>query len=188
MKSLLVCLNLCLGYADPYKWHFCDQCHRVSANIKRVSSKFTESLIVNDSHSDSDPEFGHIPRHMISGTLDTAPLFSYDEITCPKTVASKKSLNALKSNHVLGLISGFDIVGLAGFNLSTDIIPTSLGFIDQGTEFFVLKDCCGDLSLDNKQKALDYLTLVGVKVINGTTDDKSLDLLERPPLTASRLS
>jgi nicotinamidase-related amidase len=169
MSKAIIVTNLALGSVRPYSITSCTTPYVTMENIVKASKSFDYFFIVNDDHPKDDKEFNYLPPHMIKGDVDVARLNHIEQQIQSKYVhfLTKKTLSALHNPHNKGIIfnNEYDLIVVAGFSMSADIVPTCLDLIDEKKKIAIVPSCCDDYTLDTKSKALSYLTFLGVPSI-----------------------
>lgn len=165
MNGLLI-TNLLWGSCRTMSPLCCENFSQVVDNIIKASSNFDVCFIVNDSHKKDDFEFKYLPPHNLVGTGDTGRLLiSESKLQCKYTVfLTKNQLSAVGSPHNQDVVLsyGFNKISVAGFALSIDILPTCLDLLNLNQNVSIMPECVGDLSEDRKNKALEYMTFIGL--------------------------
>jgi nicotinamidase-related amidase len=164
MRILLV-TNLIYGSARPYCPLTCEKPYSTIEKIVKASQQFDITFVVCDEHSKDDVEFKYLPPHMVKNTQDTFRLSEYEKELGLRQFLYKQTLSAVADEHNQKTILNYkpDMIALAGFTASFDIMATALNLIDLKQNISLLPDCIGDLTEDHRVKALNHLSFLGIK-------------------------
>ncbi len=164
MKTCLLALNLVSAVKMPTNWYYCEEINKISLEITALANRADSTIIVNDKHPPNDPEFRFLPPHGIINDYKSFPLIDLIAKLPRSQILSKVTLDPLRTCHNEQIILPNDEFWLCGFHLHTDIIPACLSLLDRGKKVVVWKNACGDISIDLKKRALDYLTVLGIEI------------------------
>jgi hypothetical protein len=166
VSKALIVTNFCFGSVRPHSIVCAEKPYIAIENIIKASKGFDFCFVVNDAHSKEDPEFNYLPSHMVNHGVDVARLHHFDRRLQSKYVQflNKDTLSAIHNPHNKRIILGnqYDLIAVAGFSASTDIIATCLDLIDEKKKIAIIPSCIDDTIKDFRSKALNYLTFIGV--------------------------
>lgn len=166
MKALII-LNLCYGVIRPMSITSCIDVYKTIDNIIQISEEFDYSFVINDEHNKEDTELKLVPPHFMHNTADAFRLFNSEEHlkTRLKYFLKKNKFSALSNEHNKSIIlnTGFEEICICGFTASMDIVPTVIDFIHNNRIVSVIPRCISDVTEELKEKALGYLSFIGIK-------------------------
>ena len=164
--TALIVLNATKGIRNPYNWQFCQESNFVSKNLQICAKYFEHCFVINDSHDPACFEFKYLPPHSIKTSIDS----DVEELLIPKIsnlqILQKTTLSPFMSEHNRNIVfKSCNNFCVAGFNTSTDIVPTALSLLDLKKDVFITDELCGDISMETKHNSLRYLNLLGIPIV-----------------------
>ena len=96
----------------------------------------------------------------------SGPIFDEIKAAFPRLeVSDRTSMNTWEDANVIARVNaiGKDRLVLAGLWTSVCIVGPALSALEQGYEVYVIADCCGDVSSEAHQRAMDRMVQAGAR-------------------------
>ena len=96
----------------------------------------------------------------------SGPIFDEIKAAFPRLeVSDRTSMNTWEDANVIARVNaiGKDRLVLAGLWTSVCIVGPALSALEQGYEVYVIADCCGDVSAEAHQRAMDRMVQAGAR-------------------------
>ncbi|MBJ7311244.1 hydrolase [Rugamonas sp. CCM 8940] len=96
----------------------------------------------------------------------SGPIFDEIKAAFPKLeVTDRTSMNTWEDANVIARVNaiGKDRLVLAGLWTSVCIVGPALSALEQGYEVYVIADCCGDVSTEAHQRAMERMVQAGAR-------------------------
>ncbi|TXT66058.1 MAG: hypothetical protein BAJALOKI3v1_50057 [Promethearchaeota archaeon] len=170
MNSCLIVFNPILESINKKACFYAINSNKILGNIFVETKKHTNVIIINDLHSKYDNELKFLPPHRLKHTTNSLPITWFQDRT--KNIIAKFNKNQMSAiqsiPQLLPTLRSIktESVFLSGFNMSTDILPTAIDFLQNGFIPIINTDLISDFDDSIIDITVQYLRFIGCKVIN----------------------